>query len=230
MKGRLSKILVWDAPTRAFHWLLAFSFVGAFATGDSERWRDVHVAVGCTMAGLIAFRAVWGLIGTRYARFRSFFYGPWEIATYLFSLLRFAPRRYPGHNPAGSLAVYLLLALGVIATASGLFVYNEIGGEWIEELHEGAANAMLALVLVHVAGVMVSSVLHRENLVLAMVTGMKCGEPEQGIARQHTWLAMLLLAAVAAFWYTGAAGPGKVGEETANLPLKSEAAYVRRDH
>jgi cytochrome b len=201
MTAQVSKILVWDAPTRVFHWLLALSFVGAYATGDSERWRDIHVALGYTMSGLIGFRVLWGLVGTRHARFESFAYGPGRILRYLLSILRGKPEHYPGHNPAGSLAVYLLLACGVTVVMSGLAAYNEIGGEWLEELHEATSHAMLALVLIHIAGVVASSVLHRENLVRAMVTGMKQGQPEQGISRQHTWLAMLLFGAVVAFWY-----------------------------
>ena len=80
------RILVWDAPTRLFHWLLAASFAGAFLTGDSERWRDIHLLLGYTVAGLIGFRLVWGLIGTRYARFRSFLFSPREMLRYLRSL------------------------------------------------------------------------------------------------------------------------------------------------
>ena len=74
------RILVWDLPTRAFHWLLALCFAGAVATGESGQLHGVHVACGTTMLGLVAFRIVWGLVGTRYARFRSFAFGP-EPAT-----------------------------------------------------------------------------------------------------------------------------------------------------
>ena len=194
------RVLVWDVPTRVFHWLLALSFAGAFLTADSERLRDLHVLLGYTMVGLIGFRIVWGLFGTRYARFRSFLFSPRELLQYLRSLLTRSPRHYLGHNPAGSLVIVLLLALGIVTGASGLAVYNDVGGEWLEELHEGAAFTMLALVFVHVAGVLVSSLLHRENLVRAMITGRKRGEPGQGIGRGHAWIAALLVATVAAAW------------------------------
>jgi O-antigen ligase len=105
-----------------------------------------------------------------------------------------------GHNPAGSLAIFLLLALGIVTGASGLGVYNDWGGGWLEEVHEGAAFAMLGLVCVHIAGVVVSSLLHRENLVRAMVTGRKLGEPGQGIGRSHALVAALVLATVAGLW------------------------------
>jgi cytochrome b len=194
------RILVWDAPTRVFHWLLATSFAGAFLTGDSERWREIHLLLGYTVAGLIGFRLVWGLVGTRYALFRSFLFRPRELVDYLRSLLTRSPRHYLGHNPAGSVAVFLLLGLGVITAASGWAAYSDIGGEWLEELHEGAAFSMLTVVAVHIAGVIVSSLLHRENLVRAMITGRKAGAAVLGIARGHAWLAAIMIATVVAFW------------------------------
>ena len=168
-----SMIRVWDLPVRIFHWLLVLSFTGAFVTAESERLRDVHVMLGYTVLGLLAFRLVWALVGTRYARLSSFAFGPRAVADYLRSLLTMHPKHYLGHNPAGSWVIYLLVLLGITAGATGYATYNDIGGEWMEDLHEGAANAMLALVFVHVAGVVVSSLLHRENLVKAMVTGYK---------------------------------------------------------
>jgi cytochrome b len=171
------RILVWDIAVRGFHWLLALSFLGAFLTAESERLRDVHVALGYTMLGLVAFRLLWGLVGTRYARFSSFAFGPKDVAAYLKSLLAFRPRHYLGHNPAGSWAIYALLVLTVLAGASGYATYNDVGGHWLEELHEGVANTLLAVVIVHIAGVLVSSLIHRENLVRSMLTGYKSGHP-----------------------------------------------------
>lgn len=194
-------ILVWDIPTRLFHWLLALSFVGAFITAESERLRDIHVLFGYTLLGLISFRLVWGLIGTRYSRFKSFLFSPKAVRDYLVSLLTRNPKHYLGHNPAGSLAVFLLLGLGLLAGITGWATYNDTGGEWLEELHEGMANAMLAVVFVHIAGVVVSSLLHRENLVRAMITGRKQGELAQGIRYRHAWLGVILVVAVASFWY-----------------------------
>ncbi len=194
------RILVWDAPTRLFHWLLAASFAGAFLTGDSERLRDIHLLLGYTVAGLIGFRLVWGLIGTRYARFRSFLFSPRELLQYLRSLAARSPRHYLGHNPAGSVAIFLLLALGLVTAATGYATYSDIGGEWLAELHESSAFAMLAVVGVHIAGVVLSSLLHRENLVRAMITGRKTGESSQSIRRSHAWLAAAMIALVAAFW------------------------------
>jgi cytochrome b len=195
------RILVWDAPVRAFHWLMVASFFGAYVTAESERWRLVHVTLGYTVAGLVAFRILWGLVGTRHARFASFVRGPATVARYLGSLAHRDPERHIGHNPAGALAIVGLLALSAVVVAFGWAAYNELGGEWIEEAHEVAANLMLAMVGVHVAGVIVSSRLHRENLVAAMVDGRKAGRPQDGVRRAWKSVAALMLAAVLGFWW-----------------------------
>jgi len=199
-----TKILIWDLPTRIFHWLLAASFLGAFVTAESERWRNVHVTLGYTMLGLIGFRLIWGVIGTRYARFSSFAFGPRSVARYLKSLLSRSPQHHLGHNPAGSWAIYALLATAIVTGLSGYLTYSDIGGDWLAELHEGAGNAMLAVVFVHIAGVVVSSFLHRENLAAAMVNGRKAGRSGEGIRYRHRIVAVLLVLATLGFWGGGA--------------------------
>jgi cytochrome b len=168
-----TRVFVWDLPVRIFHWLLAIAFAGAFLTAESERFRDIHVALGYTLLGLVAFRLVWAFVGSRYARLSSFAFGPGAVIAYLRSLLTLRPAHYVGHNPAGSWVIYLLVTLALITGAAGYATYNDIGGKWVEDFHEGAANVMLTLVFVHIAGVLVSSVVHRENLVKAMLTGYK---------------------------------------------------------
>jgi len=195
-----TRILVWDIPTRIFHWLLAGSFIGAFVTAESEMFRAVHVALGYLLLALIGFRIVWGIVGTRYARFSAFAFGPSKVWAYLKSLLTRSPQHYLGHNPAGSWAIYGLLLLGVLAGATGYATYNEIGGEWFEELHEALANTMLALVGVHIAGVVVSSLLHRENLVKSMINGYKQGEADQGVRGAYWLIGAGLLAGTVVLW------------------------------
>lgn len=195
-----AKVLVWDLPTRVFHWLLALSFAGAFLTAESERLRDVHVMLGYTMLALVAFRLLWGLVGTRYARFSSFAFGPRAVLAYLRSLFTRSPQHYLGHNPAGSWAIYALLGLSVLAGATGYAIYNDVGGHAMEEVHEALANGLLGLVMVHIAGVLASTLLHGENLVRSMITGTKLGVPGAGIRYRHSVLGALLVSTVAAFW------------------------------
>jgi len=141
------------------------------------------VALGYTVLALVGFRLLWGLVGTRYARFRSFAFGPRRVLTYVNSLFTGAPQHYVGHNPVGSWGIYALLALSLLAGASGYATYNEIGGHAAEEVHEALANALLFVVFVHVCGVLVSSLVHRENLVRAMLTGYKSPSPSRRGAR-----------------------------------------------
>lgn len=201
MTDSKTKILVWDAPVRVFHWLMVLSFAGAYLTAESERWRLVHVSLGYTLGGLVAFRVLWGLLGTRHARFASFVRGPAAVRRYVASMVHGRPEHHVGHNPAGAVAIVLLLLLSAATVATGWANYNELGGDWLEELHEGAANFMLAVVGVHVAGVVLASGLHRENLVRSMLNGRKEGAPAEGIRWSWRPLAGLLLAAVLGFWW-----------------------------
>jgi cytochrome b len=193
------RILVWDLPTRIFHWTLVLSFTGTFITGESERWRDIHVLLGYTVLGLIAFRLIWGFVGTRYARFAEFVRSPAYVIRYLARLDR-GQVEYPvGHNPVGAVAILLLLLLGIASGVSGWAVYEEIGGDWLEALHEYTSNTMLAVVFAHIAGVLVSSYRQGENLVVAMITGKKQGEAHQAISGSYPLIALLLLTALIGF-------------------------------
>ena len=173
MNNHTKPVRVWDLPTRLFHWSLVASFAIAFLTAESEKLRDIHVIAGYTLAGLIAFRLVWGFIGGGYSRFAEFLPTPQKLIDYLKSLASGKPQHYVGHNPAGAVAIFLLLGFGIFAAASGWATHEKLGGHFMKELHEGASNGMMALVVIHVAGVIVSSRLHRENLVRAMITGWK---------------------------------------------------------
>jgi len=197
------RILVWDVPTRVFHWLLVASFAGAFLTSESEHYRDIHVVMGYTLLGLLAFRLVWGITGTRYAQFKSFLFSPAETVKYLASMFKGHPKHYLGHNPAGSLAVFALLGLGIVSGLSGVLLFQDIGGEALEELHEITSYSMLSVVALHVAGVLASSLMHRENLIRAMMTGYKPAQTDngQGISGAHAWLGAIILTIVLAFWF-----------------------------
>lgn len=195
-----TRILVWDAPVRLFHWLMVLSFAGAWLTSESERLQLLHVTFGYTMAGLVVFRIVWGLIGTRHARFSDFVRGPRAVWRDFGGLLRGRPEHHLGHTPAGAVAIVALLGLTLVVTALGWATYNELGGHALEEAHEAAATLMLLVVAAHVAAVVLTSLLRRENLVGAMVTGRKQGDPRQGIRQAWVSLAVVMLVAVLGFW------------------------------
>ncbi len=199
----LQRVLVWDVPTRVFHWSLALAFAGAYLTAESERYRDIHLALGYLMFGLLAFRLVWGFVGTTYARFGSFACQPAAVVCYVRSLFSLQPEHHVGHNPAGGVAIFLLLLLGLLTSISGVGLYWEFGDEEVwEEVHEATSNLMLLVVFVHIAGVLASSVLHKENLVRSMLTGYKTAEAEAGITQAHVWLGRVMLVAAMGFLWT----------------------------
>ncbi len=196
----IKRILVWDVPTRVFHWALAISFAGAMITQDMERLRLVHNTFGYTMLGLVGFRLIWGIIGTRYARFASFIPSPSQLWGYVRSMFSRNPIHTIGHNPIGALGIIAMLTLAAGTAVSGILLDSGIAEELVEELHEGMANGLLIVVGIHVAGVLFSSFAHKENLIRPMFSGFKFGQESQSIRRSFWWIGLLLIASLAWFW------------------------------
>ncbi len=217
------KIRIWDAPVRVFHWLLVLTFVGAYLTAESEVWRLVHVTLGYTLGGLLAFRLVWGVIGTRYARFSSFVRGPGAVIQYLKSIRAKQPEHHLGHNPAGAVAIVLLMLLGLGITATGYITYNDLGPGWVSGLHDLLANAMVLVIIGHLVGVVTASLQHKENLVRSMVTGFKTGAADQGIRRTWAVVAVAIVIAVLGFWWLQWQSAPKA-EATVAVQTTAEAA------
>ena len=208
----MKSLLIWDLPTRLFHWLFAVSFAGAYITAESDAWLGVHTGLGYLMLGLLAFRLVWGFAGGHYARFSNFLFSPKQAWRYLLETLENRAARHLGHNPAGSWAVYGLLVLGLIVGLTGVFAQGgeeQQGaaaallsydlGHAIKEAHEVVATLMLLLVFGHIVGVVVESRLHRENLARSMVTGLKQGPDDASASRPYRLIGALLLLSAAGF-------------------------------
>lgn len=193
-------VRVWDVPVRVTHWLMVLCFAGAWLSAESEQWRLLHLTLGYTLAGLVAFRLAWGLVGTRHARFADFVRGPGAALGYLRGLAQGRAAHHSGHNPAGALAIVGLLVLAALTTGLGWALEQDLAGHWLEEAHEAAAVAMLVLAGVHVLGVIAGSLAHRENLVRAMVTGRKRAGAGETDVRAWSALAALVLIFVALFW------------------------------
>ena len=198
----MQKILVWDWPVRLGHWLMVGGFVLAWLTSESETFRLLHVISGATVLAVATFRLPWGFIGSRYARFVDFVRGPRAVKDYAAGLLKLEPAHHVGHNPAGGWAIVVLLGLGILTGLSGWANYNDIGGGLLEEVHEGLAVTMLAVVAIHVAGVLSGSLMHGENLVRAMLNGRKLGMPGEAIRSARPLAGAVLLAwvAIAGWW------------------------------
>lgn len=187
MQVKHKTVRVWDPLVRVFHWTLVAAFLTAYLVEDD--WLGLHVVAGYTVLGLVLFRLVWGVIGTRHARFTNFVRSPAAVLAYLRDVVRIHARRYVGHNPAGGAMVIALLGSLVFTAVTGLALYGhgEFSGplagllqgvpDWLgnalEETHEFFANFTLLLVVLHVAGVILASLQHGENLVRSMFTGRK---------------------------------------------------------
>ena len=195
------RVLIWDVPTRVFHWLQVLSFATSYLVAFSERLRNYHVAMGYILLGLLVFRLLWGFVGTRYARFSSFLFNPRESLAYLLAMFKGKAAHYPGHNPAGSVSVWLLLALGIFICVTGVLALQDNASDLVVEMHGVSTNIMLGLIALHLVGVLASSILHRENLVRSMFTGFKSAETEEGIQRAYGWLGVLMVVAVVVFWF-----------------------------
>ena len=164
---------VWDPFVRLFHWSLVLSFgVAWFSSHSSEA---IHHWAGYAAGALILMRLLWGMVGTRYALFAQFVRRPATVVRYLSDVVSGKEARYLGHNPAGGAMVMALLAAMTTTAVSGWMMTTDayFGVTWVESAHALAAHGLLVLVLLHVCGVMLASVRHRENLVGAMVTGRK---------------------------------------------------------
>ncbi len=207
-----NQVRVWDPLVRLFHWTLVAAFIIAYVTGEEDSL--VHIYAGYYIIGLLAFRILWGFVGTRYARFSNFLYSPRRTVQYLKGMFSGTPEPFTGHNPAGGWMIVMLLVSLVLTSYTGLKVYGleghgplaaggvEVtlvapahaddehgedeaheghgdgeawGEEFWEELHEFFSNLTVLLVVIHVAGVIVASRVHGENLVRAMITGKKRG-------------------------------------------------------
>jgi len=168
---------VWDPFVRIFHWSLVVAFTVAFLTHDSEWQRVTHVNAGYTAGALMLARIVWGLMKTGYASFHAFPFNPFHAARYVWQILRGSARPTIGHNPAGSFIIYALLGMGLLTILSGFLVYNDgwliDDPELLQSLHFYASWSWLGLVVIHVTGVITESILHHDNLIYAMFTGIK---------------------------------------------------------
>lgn len=179
------KVEVWGVSLRLFHWLLAVSlFTSWWAEGRNIR---LHILAGCVIAGLLLYRLIWGFLGERYARFSSFRPSLLTMKNHLFDLIRFKSGNDVGHTPIGGLMIFMLLTILLLLVLSGFALMGlqmDIGlfSGWhtsfatevlIQSIHDWCFEILLVLIAIHLAGVVVESLLQRSNLITGMFTGKK---------------------------------------------------------
>jgi cytochrome b len=170
-------LYVWSLFVRVSHWLLVTAFTVAFLTYQSLWDLQMHVLAGYSAGALLLGRITWGMLAQGYCNFSRFPFRPKEGLRYAWAAITGQAKRFIGHNPAGSLVIYGMLVIGLMTVASGLLVYNDaylpISSEYPQMFHSVMAWGWLGLVVTHISGVLVESILHKENLILTMITGFK---------------------------------------------------------
>lgn len=216
----MSKHLVWDIPTRLFHWLFAAGFFAAAVISllldDDSPVFPYHAIIGLTIALMICLRIVWGLVGTRYARFGSFTFAPRAVLDYMKGVLVGSGKRHIGHNPGSAYAIFAMLALMIGLAGTGIMMGQ--GNESVKDIHEVLAYVMVGVVIAHVLGVVLHTIRHRENIVASMIHGRKDADPAEGIRSSHPALAVAFLAVVAA-WSFGLLRNFDSTTQTTRLPV-----------
>jgi cytochrome b len=224
----MKTIKVWDLYVRVFHWSLVSAIIVQMVT--AENFKPLHATIGYFIIVLLIIRIIWGIFGSKHARFKDFIYPPADILGYLKDLIKGKPKHYIGHNPAGGAMACFLLFVLLLITLTGLLTYGAEGkgplafklanhvaialadddhgqrddyrksyndneyeqkdphdhggagekGHFFKEIHETLVGILLFLAGVHICGVIASSYVHKENLVVAMITGYKKSiEPSQ---------------------------------------------------
>ncbi len=210
-KKKLSRKVI-DAPTRVFHWLFAFSFLGAYLTAESESFRKVHATLGYTMAGLLVFRIVWGLVGPKHVRLSMLFRKLSGVSEWLKSFKKIRTLSLgdlsaitsinwkQGQNLLMAIAVAALLVMIIPVTLTGYATYNDWGWRWVQKIHESLGEFYLFIVLSHLAFIALLSVLRLKNIALPMITGKADGPGPDLIKQEHRFIAGLLFSSVLLWW------------------------------
>ena len=206
MRPDRPRTVVWDLPTRLFHWLTVALLVLLYIT-ERLNWMDLHIWAGYILLALVIFRLIWGFVGSDTARFSRFIAPPRKAAHHLRRIFHREPDTIVGHNPAGGWMVLLMLALLLVQSLSGIYTNNDVAneGRWTEVVPTPIANAIsdshtwvwdviLAAVALHVVAIATYAAVKRHNLLVAMVTGRKAlSEPCAHPRMAKPWLACLAM-------------------------------------
>lgn len=206
-----SNIRIWDLPVRLFHWSLAVFILASFVTANlGGEWMEWHKRAGFVVLGLVAFRIIWGLVGSYHARFVNFVRGPRSVAAYSKSLAAGSSKPFPGHNPLGAISVLAFLAVIAVQTVTGLFANDDVMlegpfaarvskqmSDLLTRIHKLNADFLLFLIALHVLAIAYYYFEKKENLLTPMFTGIKHIALETIEQPRPAWLAWLIGGATA---------------------------------
>jgi cytochrome b len=216
----MARVLIWDLPTRLFHWLLGAGFAGAagiaFLLDEDSGLYPYHAILGLAIAFMVALRVVWGFVGTRHARFRSFVFGPGAVLGYLRGVVTGTGAKHTGHNPASAYAIFAIFALLGAQATTGVMLATGNGG--VKELHELIAYALLGVVGAHIVGVVLHTLRYRENITGSMVHGRKDAADIHAIASARPVVGVVFLVLTGG-WLGALFSSYDGATRTARLPL-----------
>lgn len=200
----MERQLVYDLPTRIFHWLFAAFFLTAFVIAkvvdDDSPVFSYHSLMGLTIGFLVLLRIVWGFVGTQHARFTNFALRPNDLVGYFKNILSGKKKRWAGHNPASSWAAILMMIMAIGLGVTGYLMTSGGDKETFEDLHELLANGFIILVVLHIAGIALYSLRYKEMIGLSMIDGKKASVPmDQTITSSRPGMGILFAGLIVAF-------------------------------
>jgi cytochrome b len=200
----MRKHLVYDVPTRIFHWLFAVLFLTSFiiakTVDDESWWFSYHSLAGLTLGFLVLLRILWGLFGTQHARFSNFILNPRHLVHYFKGILSGEKKRWAGHNPASSWAAITMMVMAIGLAITGYLMTSGSNKELFEDFHELLANGFIIVVVLHVAGIILHTIRHQEMIGLSMLDGKKANiADDQTIPSSKSAFGILMIGLVVAF-------------------------------
>ena len=216
----MTRVLIWDLPTRLFHVLLSAGFIAAaviaLVLGEDSPLFPYHSIIGLTIGLMVVLRVVWGVVGTRYARFGTFFFGPGAVIAYMKGVFSRDGSRHLGHNPGSAYAIFAMLGLVLAMSVTGIMRGRD--NESVKEIHAILAFVTVGVVVAHVLGVALHTIRRRENIIASMIHGKKDAEAADGITSARPIVAIVFLV-IAVAWAFGLVRNFDRATQTTTLPL-----------
>jgi cytochrome b len=214
----LKHVLIWDLPLRLFHWLFACTVIASWYTSDQDNnLIDIHMKLGYFALGLLVFRILWGFVGTKHSQFRSFFPTPKRLINYIGDLKNNQVKDSSGHNPLGSLMVFLMIFLISLQAISGLFINDDVfsSGPYYDSvskeveqvmmfLHHNVFDFMIAAIAMHLLAIAYYERVKKQSIIVPMITGKKLAakvDKKNVIKHSKLWIALLIIIVAVGFVY-----------------------------
>lgn len=203
----MSKTLIFDLPTRLFHWsfagFFAISYIITNVADDESSVFPYHALSGICLVSILILRLIWGIVGTKYAKFSSYKLNPADLMAYLKAIITGQSKRSLGRNPASSWAAITMMLMALGLGLTGYLMASGSGSRNIKEIHELLANGFFIVVLLHIAGVVLHTLRHKDPIAVSMITGRKertetdtqgITNPKEGIGVAFIFMLLMLMA------------------------------------